>query len=67
MIVARALQEYGAFVGDYSGAMSLYADGSAAAQAVWDAGLLDTYEVQNEIDLNDFRVLQIGQLYDDNN
>lgn len=67
MIIARALQEYGAFVGDYSGAMSLYADGSAQAQAVWDAGLLDTYEVRDEIDLNDFRVLQIGQLYDDNN
>lgn len=67
LIIARALQEYGAFVGDYSGAMSLYADGSAAAQAIWDGGLLETYEVRDQIDLTDFRVLQIGQLYDDNN
>lgn len=66
-IIARALQEYGAFVGDYSGAMSLYADGSTDAQAVWNAGLLETYEVRDEIDLDDFRVLQIGTLYDDNN
>ncbi|MBW2523225.1 MAG: hypothetical protein JRI23_03580 [Deltaproteobacteria bacterium] len=67
LIIAQALQEYGAFVGDYSGAMSLYADGSAQAQAVWDGGLLGTYEVRDQIDLTDFRVLQIGQLYDDNN
>ena len=29
--ILRALQEYGAYVGDYSGALSLYAENSPAA------------------------------------
>lgn len=66
-IVARALQEYGAYIGDYSGAINLYADGSPAAQAKWDAGLLDTYEVKDQIPLASFRVLQLGTLYDNGN
>lgn len=68
LAIARALQVYGAYVGDYSGSISLYADGSPAARAAWDAGLLDTYEVFDEIDLADLRVLAWPEpLYDDGN
>ncbi len=66
-IIARALQQYGAFVGDFSGAVSLYADASPSAQVAWKAGLLDTYEVKNQIDLHRFRVLELGLLYDNHN
>jgi hypothetical protein len=66
-IVARALQKYGAYVGDFSGAVSLYADASPTAQAVWKTGLLSTYEIKDQINLNKFRVLEIGHLYDNNN
>jgi len=66
-IVARALQKYGAYVGDFSGAVSLYADASPTAQAVWKTGLLSTYEIKDQINLNRFRVLEIGPLYDNNN
>ncbi len=40
LMIARALQTYGAFVGDYSGAISIYADESATAQAYWSSGVL---------------------------
>jgi len=66
-IVARALQEYGAYVGDYSGAINFYADGSPAAQAKWDAGLLDTYEIQKQVPLSKLRVIELGTLYDGGN
>jgi hypothetical protein len=65
-IVAEALQRYGAFVGDYSGAISLYAENSPAAQAHW-KGVLDTYEFSNKLDLSKFRVLSFGKLTDDGN
>ncbi len=67
VVIARALQEYGAFIGDYSGSINLYADGSADARTVWDGGLLENYEVTDEVDLLSLRVLTWGQLYDDNN
>jgi hypothetical protein len=67
MIVARALQKYGAFVGDFSGAVSLYADASPTAQAAWKTGLLSTYEIKDQLNLSKFRVLEIGHLYDNNN
>jgi len=66
-VVARALQKYGAFVGDFSLAMSLYAEASPAAQTVWNTGLLSTYEIKDQIALNRLRVLQIGSLYDNGN
>ena len=66
-IILQALQEYGAYVGDYSGAISLYAENSAAAQAYWAGGVLDTYELNGKIDLASFRVLRIGTLYDNGN
>jgi hypothetical protein len=66
LIIARALQKYGAFVGDYSGAVSLYADASATAQATWSGGLLANGEAA-KIPLARFRVLTIGTIYDNMN
>jgi hypothetical protein len=65
-IVAEALQRYGAFVGDYSGAISIYAENSAAAQAHW-KGVLQTYEFANKLDLSRLRVLKYGSVTDDGN
>lgn len=65
-IVAEALQRYGAYVGDYSGAISLYAENSAAAQQHW-RGVLQTYEFAGKLDLSRFRVLAFGRLTDDGN
>lgn len=64
--IARALQEYGAFVGDYSGAISLYAEASPEAQNVW-RGVGLTNETAGKIPLNRFRVLQLGITYDNMN
>jgi len=66
-IIMQALQEYGAYVGDFSGAMSLYADGSPDAQTYWDSGVLGSYELLDKISLADFRVIQLGTLYDNGN
>ncbi len=66
LMIARALQIYGAFVGDYSGAISLYADESATAQAYWSSGVLGNGEV-NKIPLTRLRVLKLGTTYDNNN
>jgi hypothetical protein len=66
-ILARALQQYGAYVGDFSGAMSLYAESAPDAQAVWRTGLLTDYEIRDAIRLRDFRVLAWGTLYEDDN
>lgn len=63
-VVARALQEYGAFVGDYSGSISLYADNSPQARAEWDQMPLSDVR---KLDLGSFRVLELGQLYDNGN
>jgi hypothetical protein len=65
-IIAEALQRYGAYVGDYSGAISIYAENAASAQQHW-KGVLDTYVFQNKLDLAKFRVLQYGALTDDGN
>jgi hypothetical protein len=63
-VVARALQEYGAFVGDYSGSMSLYADNAPDALAAWDD--LPISDV-DKLELDSFRVLELGTLYDNGN
>jgi hypothetical protein len=65
--ILRALQIYGAYVGDYSGAISLYADNSPTAQAYYDSIGFDSYELLDAIDLADFRVIEIGQTYDNGN
>jgi hypothetical protein len=64
-VVARALQEYGAYVGDYSEGITLYADGSPAARAEWN-GLLSDGDLAT-LDLQRFRVLALGPLTDDGN
>ncbi len=66
-IVLLALQEYGAYVGDFSGAISLYADNSPEAQAYWQSIEFDTYELLDLIDLADFQVTELGELYDNGN
>jgi hypothetical protein len=65
--MARALQTYGAYIGDFSGAVSLYAEASPAAQSIYKAGLLDTYELKDRIPLEKFRVLEIGARFDQKN
>jgi hypothetical protein len=63
VMVARALQKYGAYVGDYSGALSVYAENSAEAQAYWRNGVLDVYELRDKLDLRKLRVLPYGTVY----
>jgi hypothetical protein len=63
VVVARALQKYGAYVGDYSGALSLYAENSPEAQAYWSSGVLDVYELRDKLDLRKLRVLPYGTVY----
>ncbi len=68
--IARALQEYGAYVCDYSGAINLYADGSPEAQKAWAGGLLDTYEIRKVFNpdmLRRFRVLKMPDFIDNKN
>ena len=65
--IARALQEYGAYVGDYTGSINLYADDSPEALAVWNAGLLDGNELRTTIDLHSLRVLEWEPLHDGKN
>ncbi len=66
LLIAHALQTYGAFVGDFSGAVSLYADASPTAQAFWNGGALANADA-SKIPLSSFRVLTLGMLYDNNN
>jgi hypothetical protein len=66
LILARALQKYGAFVGDFSGAVSIYGDASPTAQAYWSGGVLSNAEAQ-KIPLARFRVLKLGMIYDNKN
>jgi len=67
LVIARALQQYGAYVGDYSGALDLYADNAPDAAVQWSAGLLREDAVGGspaKLNLTSFRVLQLGTLYD---
>ncbi|MFO0572065.1 MAG: hypothetical protein U0263_40960 [Polyangiaceae bacterium] len=66
-IVARALQEYGACHRRLLRRDQRLRRRVSAAQAKWDAGLLDTYEVKDQIPLTAFRVIQLGTLYDNGN
>ncbi len=65
-IVAQALQTYGAYVGDYSGAINLYAENAPQAKEYW-RGKLDTYEFRDKLDMRNLRALQFGPLTDDGN
>jgi hypothetical protein len=62
--IARALQEYGAYVGDFSGTINVYAEGQPEAQEAWE-GVLNTNSL-TPLDLErDFRVLEWGELTPD--
>jgi hypothetical protein len=65
--ILRALQIYGAYVGDYSGALSLYGDNSPDARAYWASIGFDSYVLQNKFDLGALRVIQVGTMYDNGN
>ena len=64
-IIARALQEYGAFNGDYAGATVIYADNSPRALQLWKGVLKseDFREVFTPVFVRrNFRVIEIGNL-----
>lgn len=64
-IIARALQRYGAYCGDFAGANVLYAENSPEAVAAW-RGVLDQEELARvftpEMIHHHFRVLDLGQI-----
>jgi len=63
--IARALQEYGAYCGDYAGANVLYAENSPEAVQAWE-GILDSKDIEAvftpEMIRRHFRVLDMGNL-----
>jgi len=64
-IIARALQRYGAFCGDYAGANVIYAENSPAAVQAWE-GLLRSEELEaiftRKMIRWHFRVLDFGNI-----
>ncbi len=64
-IIARALQEYGAYCGDYAGANVIYAENSPAAVQAW-AGILQSQDLESvftpEVIRRHFRVLDMGSM-----
>ncbi|MFZ5496166.1 MAG: hypothetical protein ACOZE5_12635 [Verrucomicrobiota bacterium] len=64
-IIARALQEYGAYCGDYAGANVLYAENSPAAVQAWD-GVLASGDLARvftpDFIRRHFRVIDLGSL-----
>jgi hypothetical protein len=64
-IIATALQEYGAFNGDYAGATVLYADNSPRALKEW-KGILDKEDLLKvftpDFVRKHFRVIEMGKL-----
>ena len=64
-VIARALQEYGAFNGDYAGATVLYADNSPRALKLW-KGVLKQDDFRQlftpEFMRRHLRVIELGQL-----
>ncbi|MCA9576279.1 MAG: hypothetical protein H6726_01645 [Sandaracinaceae bacterium] len=62
-VIARAIQVYGAYVGDYSDSINVYADGSEAARGAY-AGVLASGDTAG-IDLAHLRVLEWGRLTPD--
>jgi hypothetical protein len=65
--ILRALQVYGAYVGDFSGALSLYGDNSPDARAYWQSIGFDSYILRDKFDLGSLRVIAIGTMYDNGN
>jgi len=66
-IIARALQEYGAYVADYGGAIVLYADGAPEAVNEWN-GVLEQGSLMPNLDPAWLRVLEpYAPIYEDQN
>lgn len=61
--IARALQVYGAYVGDFSGSINVYADGSSEAREAY-VGVLSSNAVAG-IHVSDLRVIDWGTLTPD--
>ncbi len=65
-IIARALQEYGAYCGDYAGATVLYAENSPEALKEWEKLGLTNNELMSvfneETVRKHFRVIKMGEL-----
>lgn len=59
-IIAKALQEYGAYVVDNSDGIALYAEGRYGKTVTWD-GILAADEIST-IPLSELRVLDLGEL-----
>jgi hypothetical protein len=67
-IIARALQEYGAFIADYGGAIVLYADGSPEAVSYWQGGVLAQGSLMPDLDPAWLRVIEpYAPIYEDQN
>jgi hypothetical protein len=64
-MIAKAMQDYGVFVGDFSGSTALYIEAGPAAQTAWQ-GVIG-HEEASKIPLNRLRVLKLGTLLDNNN
>lgn len=62
-VIARALQVYGAYVGDFSGSINVYADGSAEAREAY-VGVLSSATLAG-VDLSRLRVIEWGTLTPD--
>lgn len=69
-VIARALQEYGAYLGDYAGANVLYLDNSPEALAAWD-GVLDSEDLGGvftaDFIAKNFRLINMGQIREGQN
>jgi len=65
-IIARALQEYGAYCGDYAGATVLYAENSPWALKEWEKLGLKNNELSSVFNTENvrkyFRVIEMGEL-----
>ena len=60
-IIAKALQEYGMYLGDAAGGFSLYAEVFPGKKNKWE-GILDNFALFN-IPTEKFRVLKLGKLH----
>jgi hypothetical protein len=63
--IAKAMQDYGLYVADFSGAVTLYVEAGATAQQAL-KGMLD-HNAAEKIPVSRLRVLKIGQLYNQHN
>ena len=60
-IIAKALQEYGMYLGDGAGGFACYAEVFPGRKSKWE-GILDNFDLFN-IPTEEFRVLKLGKLH----